>query len=207
MSSRRLAMSAPSIAVWALLATIGPSAGDQAVRADRQPQRLLVAPDGATDPRRSPDGPLSLSTALEEATKRRVSDPATPLEVELQAGTYYLDKPIVIDAGLAGEGGITLEAKPGADVRLVGWKKVESVTPPAKHIEDQLPAVARGKIRYYALPQSEFPDFGLELPRGHSVPRHAAEMEFFVGDTPLTPARWPAFGYSEVRFRQPDKGK
>jgi parallel beta-helix repeat protein len=199
MLSRRLAMSALAIAVWALFATIGPSAGDQAVRADRQPQRLLVAPDGATDPRRSPDGPLSLSAALEEAARRRVSDPATPLEVELQAGTYYLEKPIVIDAGLAGEGGITLEAKPGADVRLVGWKKVESVIPPAKPIEDQLPAVARGKIRYYALPQSEFPDLGTELPRAISLPRrHSTEMEFFVGDTPLTPARWPALGYSEI---------
>lgn len=190
-------MSAPSIAVWALLATMGPSAADQAVRADRQ-HRLLVAADGAADPRRSPDGPLSLSAALEEAARWRVSDPATPLEIELQAGTYYLDKPIVIDRGLAGEGGITLEAKPGADVRLVGWKKVESVTPPAKHIEDQLPAVARGKIKYYALPQSKFADLGSELPRGHSLPHRAAEMEFFIGDTPLTPARWPAIGYSEI---------
>ena len=186
------------IAVWALLATIGSSAGEELVRADPQPQRLLVAPDGATDPRRLPNGPLSLGTALEEAVRLRVSDAATPLEVELQSGTYYLDRPIVIDAGLSGEGGITLEAKPGADVRLVGWKKVESAIPAAKHIEDQLPAVARGKMRYYALPQSEFPDLGQELPRGHSLPRHAAEMEFFVGDTPLTPARWPAFGYSEI---------
>lgn len=194
----RLAMYAPSIAVWALLATIGSSAGEEAVRAGRQPQRLLVAPDGGTDLRRSADGRPTLSFALEEAARRRVSDPATPLEVELQTGTYYLDKPIVIDAGLAGEGGITLEARPGADVRLVGWKKVESVIPPAKHIEDQLPEIARGKIRYYSLPQSEFPDLGVELPRGHSLPRHAAEMEFFVGDTPLTPARWPAFGYSEI---------
>ncbi|WFU84456.1 right-handed parallel beta-helix repeat-containing protein [Bradyrhizobium sp. CIAT3101] len=191
-------MAAPSIAVWALLATVGSSVGEEAVQADRQPQRLLVAPHGGTDTRQSPNGPLSLGAALEEATRRRVADAATPLELELQPGTYDLDKPIVIDARLAGDGGITLKAKPGADVRLVGWKKVESIIPPAKDIEDQLPAIARGKIKYYALPQSEFPDLGVELPRGHSLPRHAAEMEFFLGDTPLSPARWPATGYSEI---------
>lgn len=116
-------MAAPSIAVWALLATVGSSVGDEAVQADRQPQRLLVAPDGGTDTRQSPNGPLSLGAALEEAARRRVADAATPLELELQPGTYDLDKPIVIDARLAGDGGITLKARPGADVRLVGWKK------------------------------------------------------------------------------------
>jgi hypothetical protein len=199
MSFERLAVSAPSIAMWALLATIGPSTGGRAVGAEGQPQRLLAAPNGATDPRRSHDAPLALRAALEEAARRRASDRDARLVIELQGGTYDLDNAIVIDAGLAGEGGITLEGAPGADVRLVGWKKIDSgLTPPPKNIEDQLPYAARGKITYHALPESEFPDLGPELPRGDMLPRHPAEVEFFVGETPLTPARWPAVGYSQI---------
>ncbi len=142
---------------------------------------------------------MSLDAALKAAAAQRTSDPQRQLVIELQAGVYQLDKPLVIDSRIAGEGGVTLRAAPGADVQLVGWK---AVGPPLAqvpdHIERQLPESARRHVTYFSVAAAGIFDFGFEAPRGHSFARSPAETEFFANGRPLSPARWPARGYSEI---------
>ena len=65
------------------------------------------------------DGPFASLHAALRAVRHQGAD--QPRKVIIQAGQYFLDKPLELDAG---DAGLTIESAPGADVCLYGGRKV-----------------------------------------------------------------------------------
>jgi hypothetical protein len=65
------------------------------------------------------DGPFASLHAACRAARREGTD--QPRQVIIQAGQYFLDEPMELDAG---DAGLTIESPPGADVCLYGGRKV-----------------------------------------------------------------------------------
>lgn len=147
----------------------------------------LPAPQGG-------DGPFAtLERARDEVRKLKQAGAApTGVTVEVAAGTYELARPFALTAQDGGteQAPILYRARPGAEVRLVGGKVVQSwqpVTDP--QVLDRLEESARGKVMQADLKALGLAGYGSVVGGG---------LELFFNDEPMTVSRWPKEGFVKI---------
>jgi len=94
---------------------------------DAKSETFFVAVDGSDSwsgrlPESNPDrtdGPFATVGAACRAARKQGTD--QPRKVIIQAGQYFLDRPLELNAG---DAGLTIQSAPGADVCLYGGRKV-----------------------------------------------------------------------------------
>ncbi|MFP4057290.1 MAG: right-handed parallel beta-helix repeat-containing protein [Candidatus Brocadiia bacterium] len=107
----------------------------------RTPKTFYAAPDGDDAAPGTQEKPLATLRAARDAA--RELGPDVPRRIVLQAGRFFLDEPLVLDAR---DSGLTVEPAPGAKVtlhggqRISGWKRDGE-----KFWAAKLPGVASGK--------------------------------------------------------------
>jgi hypothetical protein len=173
---------------------------------------LYVAPGGndtwsgtrAEASRGRADGPFAtLERARDEVRriKTRTGLPPGGLTVELQAGVYELTQAFELtnqDSGSA-EARITYRARPGAEVRLVGGKVIDTwqpVTDPA--VLARLDESARAHVLEADLRAHGVTDLGTMKP-GPRWAQSEPGLELFFRDEPMTLARWPNQGFVKIQ--------
>jgi hypothetical protein len=147
------------------------------------------------------DGPLATIAAARDAL-RRIRSAASPVSagatVELRAGVYQLDAPLVLDAQDGGRPGaeITYRAGAGEQVRIMGGRLLDlarfaSIADPAVLV--RFAPATRTAVRQIDLRALGISDFG-ELRERNSGYRAVAALELVYNRQPLPLARWPNSG-------------
>jgi hypothetical protein len=113
--------------------------------------------------------------------------------VEFAAGTYRLDRPIVIDGAKAGDGRGTLVVRGVGDVTITGSQPlIERQRRKADDaVFDKVPATARQHVRLYELPGLAARSPHVLIPRAANFNTEAAPFEVFDESGALGPAAWP----------------
>ncbi len=162
--------------------------------------KLYVAPDGDDGGPGDPNRPFA---TLERARdrireiKRQRGLPPGGAAVFLRGGRYVRRKPFLLtaeDSGTA-QSPIVYRALPGEVAWLDGglllrdWQPVKDAAVLAR-----LPGEARQKVVQVDLKAAGLRDYGKLVPLGFGRP-FAPQLEVFVNDRPLIPARWPNQGF------------
>ncbi|NCO39363.1 MAG: hypothetical protein COZ06_21885 [Armatimonadetes bacterium CG_4_10_14_3_um_filter_66_18] len=172
-------------------------------RATAAPLRLYVAPNGndawsgKLAGAKGADGPFaSLTRARDEIRKLKKEGglPADGAVVELAAGVYELAAPVQFTAEDSGTetAPVVYRAKSGAEVRLVGGKRVTNFAPVTDAVVLQrLDEAARGKVLQADLKALGVTDFGDPVADGK-------RLELFFQDRPMKVSRWPNEGFAKI---------
>jgi parallel beta-helix repeat protein len=140
-----------------------------------------------------------IQQAFKKAREERTLFPNASITIELQAGDYRLAEPLVIDQSLAGSGTFTLQAQTNANTRIFGSMNLAtSITKVSDDFRKRFQPGSREQLTFFDLMALGLKDYGTEVPRGFPYPRAHAEMEFFIEETALHEARWPAVGYAKI---------
>ena len=119
-----------------------------------------------------------------------------PATVWLRRGTYSRAHSFRLTAE---DNGTVYQAYQDENVRLVGGHALahaHKVTDAA--ILTRLDPAARGKVVVFDLKSQGIANFGELTPRGYARPVHAAGLELFFADKPMTLARWPNHDWARV---------
>ena len=150
------------------------------------------------------DGPFAtLERARDEIRKRKKSDglPKGGVVVELVEGVYRRDRVFELTAedSASRESPVVFRAREGAVVRLSGGKRVSGFEPVAgSEAHHRLDPAVRGHVLQADLRAQGIVDFGELMPRGFGRPMHAAALELFFRNKPMTLARWPNEGFAKI---------
>ncbi|HNT36462.1 MAG TPA: hypothetical protein PKH07_15855, partial [bacterium] len=149
----------------------------------------------ATPNRKRTDGPFSsLERAFSEVCTAAAANSAYRMEavIELQAGCYEIKDTLrITNEELGSEGNsLTIRGGKGAEVRLVGGKRVEGFEPVSDpEVLAQLDESARGNVVQRNLRQLGIADLGEAGGGG---------LELFFNDQPMTVSRWPNEEFTKV---------
>ena len=166
--------------------------------------RLYVSPSGndawsgtlAAPSAANSDGPFaSLERARDEIRNRTKAGglPDGGVTVWIAGGVYERNRAFELGPADSGteKSPIVYRGQPGAEVRLIGGKRVTGFRPvsdPA--VLQRLDPAARGKVLQADLKAQGITDYG--RPSGGGI-------ELFFQDKPMTPARWPNRGLRQDR--------
>lgn len=149
------------------------------------------------------DGPFATLERARDAIRQLKSTGSLPkggVIVEVGGGVYELARPLELvkeDSGTE-EAPIIYRARKGADVRLVGGKRItgwKPVTQPAVLALFQREAL--GNVWQADLAAQGVEDLG-EMKPGPTWGRSEPGLEFFFNGTPMTLARWPNEGFVKI---------
>jgi len=148
---------------------------------------------GPADP-----GGLEAARARAREAVRRHREPVT---IVLEAGTYQLDRGLVLtvsDSGTA-KAPVTWKAAPGATVRISGGREVYGwgpVTDPA--LLARLAPAVRSRVVVTDLRAAGITDFGTFRRRGFGLPKAVSALELVCDDRIMRLARHPTEGWLTV---------
>jgi len=166
---------------------------------------IYVSPEGSDDGAGTKFAPFQslerARDAIRQIKKSRGLLPKGGFIVELLAGIYELDKPLVLTTEDSGTKGapIVYRAQPGKKVRISGGKRITNF----KKVTDAqvlavVDAAARNSLVQADMKQLGIQDFGKLSERGFGCPVRTAHMELFFQDKPMILARWPNEGYVKI---------
>jgi len=147
------------------------------------------------------NGPFrSLERARNEIRRLKETGllPQAGLTVEVQKGSYWLDKPFELTAADSGTPArpITYRAQPGAEVRLVGGRELTRFAPVSDpDVLARLDGAARGHVLQADLKALGITDYGKQ---DWNTGNGLAGLELFFESRPMTLARWPNRGFTPV---------
>ena len=166
---------------------------------------IYVSPEGSDEGAGTRIAPFQslerARDAIRQIKKSRGRIPSGGFIVELQEGTYELDKPLELTAEDSGAKGspIVYRAQPGKEVRISGGKRIanfQKVTD--ANVLAKVDPAARNFLVQADLKQLGIRDFGKLSERGFGYPVRTAHLELFYLDKPMTLARWPNEGYVKI---------
>lgn len=166
---------------------------------------IYVSPMGSDEgagTRISPfQSPARARDAIRQIKKSRGRIPQGGFIVELQEGTYELDKPLEITAedSSAKESPTVYRAQPSKEVRISGGKRITNFQKVTDvNVLAKVNPAARNSLVQADLKKLGIKDFGRLRERGFGYPVRPAHMELFFQDKPMTLARWPNEGYVKI---------
>jgi len=167
---------------------------------------FYVAVDGDDSSDGSIDRPFRTFTAARDAVRGiRNADTGKPYTVWVRGGLYELSESFTLGSEDAGtrETPVSYKAYDGEDVRVLGGRKlnsklVEKVTD-QKLLERLLEPSARGNLYRLDLKKAGVTDFGVRKQQGFGLPFLASELELFIGEEAIVPARWPNEGLIKIK--------
>ncbi len=150
------------------------------------------------------DGPFATLERARDAIRalrRPISNPQSPITVWLRGGDYELRDTFALDERDSGAPGapIAYRAFPGERPRLLGGKRVtrfQPVSDPA--VLERLDASARPRVVEADLAALGIADPGRFRSRGMGRPVSPAHLELFFDGQPMTVARWPNEGFTQI---------
>ncbi len=151
------------------------------------------------------DGPLRTVEAARDkirALKAAKGLPDGGITVCVRGGVYELAETFTLtgkDSGSA-KAPIVYRAHQDEAVRFVGGKAITGFKPVTDQaVLDRLMPGARGKVLQVDLKAQGIADYGTLKRRGFGCPGHAAAMELFFQDRPMTLARYPNDGWMTIK--------
>lgn len=152
-------------------------------------QDVYISPHGNDSNLGTKNNPVATLERAQSLARKQKSK-----VVWLATGTYERSQSLVLDAR---DAGISWSAQRGAEVALVGGRRLDNkrfipVTEPA--ILSRLSLEARQKVLQINLRQMNILDYGKHKQFGHSITVDPAPLELFFNGLPLTLARYPNTG-------------
>jgi len=126
--------------------------------------------------------------------KANTSAPREKVIVWIEAGTYYLQEPLILSEEDSGTetAPIIYRAYAGGEVRIVGGRQVKGFQPVTDpEILKRLDTSVQGQVLFADLSVAEISDYGRVAPRGQ-------RLELFFQDRPMQLARWPNEGFVRI---------
>ena len=160
----------------------------------------LPTPNGA-----GTDGPFASLVRARDAIRQMKQAGPMPdggVAVCVRGGSYEMSGTFELTAEDGGTAAapIVYRAHKGESVRLIGGKEVPAFKPVTDQaVLQRLDAKARGKVVQVDLKALGITDYGKLTARGFARPGHAAALELFFADRPMTLARYPNEGWMKIK--------
>jgi Right handed beta helix region len=141
------------------------------------------------------DGPFATLERARDAIRELKKESGLPpggITVELQDGAYERERPFELSANDSGraDAPIVYRGSDGADVRIVGGKRLTGWTVPTEpSVRERLDESARGQVLQVNLSELGMTDYG------HV---NEAGLELIFHDEPMMLARWPNDGFVQI---------
>ncbi len=210
-----MAMGMALALAMALLVSVATAAGAEG-EADEGAEAISLHVSPAGDDRNAgtEDKPFATLPRAQRALRElRQRKPQASLELVLVAGTYLLDKPLVLtrqDSGAAGGGHTAVRAaSDDRETRLIGGRRIGGFKPVTdKAVLTRLPEPARGKVVQTSLKDQGITDYGELTPRGFGKTTKKGHLELFFDGQRMPLAGWPNEGWATLGWapgKQPAK--
>jgi parallel beta helix pectate lyase-like protein len=140
------------------------------------------------------NGPFATLDRAQEAIRDvlgRTGDEDGPITVQVRAGTYHLDKTIVLEIAAPANRPVIFRNYPDEVVRITGGRRLsgfQPVTDPA--IRKRLNPAARDQVLQVDLKSLGLTDYGTLKTGG---------ARLYFEDQPMTLARWPDVDFTRIR--------
>lgn len=144
---------------------------------------------------------LTLERARDEIRRQKAAGAFQGARVVLAEGVYERQATFelsVADSGTT-EAPVVYTAAPGADVRIIGGRRITGTARPVNAtVAARLPAAARAHVVEIDLVSAGIRGFGRLRPRGFCRPYAPAGLEPFFNGKPMQMSAWPKKGHVRI---------
>ncbi len=159
---------------------------------------LYVSPDGDDGAEGTIEAPLATLDGARLRVRDLLAETERPIVVCFRGGDYYMTEGVVFEEEDSGkdDAPITYKAYEGESVRFIGGRKVD----PSKitRADDRFLSRLKSEEAKSVLLQADVSEYTDVFPdlyaAGHEKDDAVMQMELYLGDTAVIPARWPNRG-------------